>query len=298
MSLQNAYEAKIIKGFPVSEIKLSIEKASLSDKCHEATNSVSYVTEAQDVPPFPYPIYDSVSNKVYVDSRPYSSLERNGDIKIRNALDEKLNLLLAKIEISWIQNDRPDSAQRAFAMSSEVLVRWLTNIISHKYGLAPYQKSRLTALAAMFSVGQFYNNIEDKLTVERHIQSISRNFPVHIDTIKEVSARVENHFPRDVNELIDGINKLDLGARLRNFNTKELYNALNGSWWGNANTPTFVAVALEHPPAMAALVQMAIENTMYKRTQIGSVVYDMNRGTAFANHARAISLFIDQFNQE
>lgn len=298
MSLQNAYESKIIKGFPVSEIKLSIEKAALSDKCHEATNSVSYVTEAQDVPPFPYPIYDSEANKVFVDSRPYSSLERNGDIKIRNMLDEKLNLLLAKLEISWVSNDRPDSAQRAFAMSSEVMVRWLTNIISHKYGLAPYQKSRLTALAAMFSVGQFYNNIEDQLTIERHLQSISRNFPVHYDTVKEVSERVENHFPRDATEFIEAMNKMDLGTRLRDFSTKELYNALNGSWWANANSPTFVAIALEYPPAMAVLVQMAIENTMYKRTQIGNVVYDMNRGTAFVNHTRALSLFIEQFNQE
>ncbi len=298
MSLTNAYGAKIIKGYSLTDIKLAIEKASLVDKCHEATNVVRYITEAQDVPPFPYPIYDVEKDLVFVDSRPYTGLERTGNLKIRNSLDEKLNLLLAQLEVSWVKNDRPDAAQRAFGFSSEVLVRWLSNTISHKYGLSLQQKSQLTALTAMFSVGQFYNNVENDLTVERHLQSISRNYPVHLDVVKETAVRVENFFPRDVDEFVQAIEKLDLGPRLRGFNTKGLYTILNGSWWSNANTPTLVAIAVEYPPVMAALVSMAIENSMFKRTQIGGIVDTLNRGSNHDNHRRGIDLFIDQHCSE
>lgn len=294
MSLYNAYDSKIIKGFQTSPIVLAIEKASLTDKTYQPEKSINYVTEAQDVPPFPYPIYDQSSGQVYVDARPYSSLERDGEIKIRNTLDEQLNLLLAKLEIAWTSCERPDSAQRAMAVSSEVFVRWISNIISHRFGLAQYQKMRLTALCALFSVGQFYNNIDDPLSIERHLQSISRNYPVPYETVREVVDGIDVPFPRDVDEFVDAIARFDFGPRMRGFNTKSLYTILNGSWWANSNASTFVAVALEYPPAMAALVKMAIENSMFKRTQIGSVIYDMNRGSTFDNHVRALSLFIDE----
>ena len=132
-------------------------------------------------------------------------------------------------------------------------------------------------------------------TIARHLQSIARNNPISIEAIEEVSERIDGGFPRDVDEFIEAIEKVDFGPRLKGFNTKALYTVLSGSWWSNTNAATFVAIAIEYPPAMAALVEMAIENSMFKRTQIGTIVYDMNRGNVFTNYSRGLLMFIDQY---
>lgn len=296
MSLSNAYDAKIIKGYPINALTLSIEKATLLKPIEPNTLGIINITEDHDVNPFVYPIFDKEKGMLYVDARPYSSVQRDGTLKIRNTLDESVYNLLAVLERSWVLSDRPDAAARAFNVSSEVMVRWLSGTISHRYGLNPQQRSKVMSLTGMFSIGQFYNNIEDSLTVSRHLQSISRKYPVNETDLNEVAAQLDNNFPRDVDEYVAALGKIELGTRLSDFSTKSLYALLGGAWWGNVNNSILSAVALEYPPAMAALVQTAIQNTMLKRTGIGTTVYDMKSGSVFDTHLRAVAMFIDQYS--
>lgn len=293
MAITTAFESKILKGFSKEKIFSELEKDELKGSLVSITEEIKFVTEDCSASPFQYPLISPEGDKVYVDARSFTSVDRNGELKIRNSLDEQLNILLAQLELAWVKNDRADMAYRTFSTSTQVMVRWLTDAISHNYGLSPYQKSKLMALVAMYGVGQFYNNVEDESTIQRHLQTISRNYPITIDMIQEVAVSVENKFPRDIDEFMEALMLLDLGPRLANFNAKSLYTAINGSWWHNTNSNILVALALEYPPAMGALTKFAFENSMYKRCKIGQVVDTMKRGSVGPDFVRSVLLFID-----
>lgn len=295
MSLPNAYDSKLNKGYQVGNILLEIAKCSVGQNTHNGGEDISYVTENMEVTPFFYPIYDKEKDVVYIDARPYTSIERDGSLKVRNTLDEQLNLTCAKLELAWVRSDKPESAYMAFGFANEMFARWLTDTIAHRYGLTPYQRNRVMALCGMYSVGQYYNNIEDPLTVERHLQAIGRNLPLDFNTIKEVAAGVDNRFPRDIDEFVETLKVLDLGPRLRDLSTTALYSILNGSWWATANAPQYVALAVEYPPTFAALCYMSTEHSMFKRTSIGSKVDGANRGNAHKDYQRAIHLLIEKY---
>jgi len=295
MSLTNAYDSKLNKGYQVNNILLEIAKNTVGKPTTGDNEDIVSVNEDMDVSPFFYPLYSKEDNKVFIDIRPYTSINRDGSVKVRNTLDEQLNLLFANLELAWTRAEKSESIFMAFNFSNEIYARWLTDIITHRYGLTPYQRNRIMSLCGMFVIGQYYNNIEDPLTIERHLQSISRNLPLDLNTVKEVAANVENHFPRDVDEFVETLKKLDLGPRLRDFSTTALYNVLNGSWWATANAPQHVALAVEYPPAFAALCYMATEHSMFKRTGIGAKVDERNRGNAHRDFQRAVHLLVEKY---
>lgn len=297
MSLAHAYDSKLTNGFKVSDIILEISKSQLKLQ-NNNQQEVQQITEQFDVSPFFYPIYDREQDKVFVDIRPFSSLQRDGSIKINNALDDELYSMLARMELVWNRTDRRDQVYSSMTFSNEIFIRWLSDTISQRHGLTPYQSNRLTALCGMYCVGLFHNSITDELTIDRHLQNLTRMVPVDFQVMKEVSERVGNQFPRDIDEFVDAVKRLDLGPRLKDFNTTILYNLLNGSWWANVNSPQLVALALEYPPTFAGLVYMATRHNFYKRTAIGDRTDRANRGTNYTNFHRALKLMIDKYTTE
>lgn len=297
MSLQHAYETKILKSTNTSKILMDYSKSQLGgSKRPEVIPHVFFVTESDEVEPFPYPIYNKTSGYVLVDSRPFTSLDQQNNIKVRNELDDALFKKLAQLEYIWATANRYDAIQNAFRYSSEVFVRWLTETIKHKYGLGADADLKLKALTGMYVLGQFYNNITDEQTVVRYLGMIAQeqNVPMHF--VQSVSESIGNEFPRDIDEFVAAINKVELGPRMRGFNSKELYALVSSAWWANTNTPYIVGAALEYPPAFAALVYMAVENKFYKRTGIGARVDAMNGRNAHDDFKRAIMLLVEQYS--
>lgn len=297
MSLAHAYDSKLTNGFKVSDILLEISKNQLKIP-GDYQEEIQRISEQFDVSPFFYPLYDREQDKVFLDIRPFSSLQRDGSIKISNELDNELYNLLAKLELVWNRTDRRDQVYSSLSFSNEIFIRWLSDTISQRHGLTPYQSNRLLALCGMYCVGLYHNNLEGDLTIDRHLQNITRMVPVDFQVMKEVSERVDNHFPRDIDEFVEAVKRLDLGPRLKDFNTTILYNLLNGSWWANVNSPQLVALGLEYPPAFAGLVYMATRHTFYKRTAIGDRTDRANRGTNYTNYHRALKLMIDKYTSE
>jgi hypothetical protein len=297
MSLAHAYDSKLTKGFKVSDILLEISKSQLK-MSGDPQRDIQQITEQFDVSPFFYPLYDKEHDRVHVDIRPFSSLQRDGSVKITNSLDEELYQLLARLELVWNRTDRPDQVYSSLMFANEIFIRWLSDTIGRRHGLTPYQSSRLTALCGMYCIGLYQNNLDDELAIDRHLQNLTRHVPVDFQVMKEVAERVENHFPRDIDEFVEAVRKLDLGPRLKDFNSTILYNLLNGSWWANVNSPQLVALGLEYPPAFAGMVYMATRHSFYKRTAIGDRTDRANRGSNYTNFHRALKLLIEKYTTE
>lgn len=297
MALQNSYDSKLNKLINVNEILLAIRKSLIGNVAHPVSKDIDCVTEDMDVNPFMHPLFNKENGKVYIDTRPYASINKQGELVIRNTLDEELTVLRAQLELCWIKSDTKNDVWTAFTFSNKIFVTWLTDLISYRIGLNPLNQIRLKALVACYTIGLFYNGIGE-MELIRHANLVARNMAIPADVLQEVLARIDNDIPRDIDELITAIQTIDLGPRAHDLTTAALLNMLGGSWFANANTPAIVALALEYPPAFAALVQMVINNSMFKRTGIGQKVDRENRQNNYQNFTRAVNLLIDKYNDE
>ena len=138
----------------------------------------------------------------------------------------------------------------------------------------------------MFVIGQYFNTIEDSLSVNRYLQMIARNFMLDATLVVQVAEELEQNFPRDIDEYIWTLRRLDISPRLKEFNRLVFFNMLSGSWFMNANHLQIVSLAVEYPPAFASLVYMATQYSVYKRSGIGQRVDKANRHNAHANYVR------------
>lgn len=269
----------------------------LGNEVLNQNKEIFFITEGMDVLPFQHPIYDYDKSCVYIDTRAYSSIDKQGNLSVRNTLDDKLTKLRAELEIAWVKSQNKNDVWTAFTFSNKIFITWLTDLIAYRIGLNPLNHIRLKALIASYSIGLFYNGLADSELI-RQASLLARNLAIPADILQEVLARIDNDLPRDVDELMTAIGAVDLGPRARDFSAAALFNMLGGSWFSNANSPAIVALAIEYPPAFAALVKMAIDNTMFKRTGIGQKVDRENRQNNYQNFSRAIGLLIEKYTEE
>lgn len=297
MALLNSYDSKLNKLVKVQEIILSIKKAMLGNDIPNRNKEVFYITEDMDVLPFQHPIYDADNECVYIDVRSYSSVDKQGNLVIRNTLDEQLMNLRADLELCWVRSDSKSDVWSAFSFSNKIFVNWLTDLIAYRIGLTPLNHIRLKALIAAYTLGLFYNGISENELV-RQASLVARNLAIPADVLEEVLARIDGDIPRDIDELITAMEAVDLGPRARDFSVAALFNMLGGSWFVNSNASAIVALSLEYPPAFASLVKMAIDNSMFKRTGIGQKVDRENRQNNHQNFNRAVNLLIEKHTAE
>lgn len=294
MSLSSAYGSKLLVGFNTREIINAIKRAEIIEKCPQPQDGVAYITEKHEVAPFKYPIVDHETNTVYVDSRPFTSVDRDGSLKIRNELDDKLQQVLAKLELVWSLSEDNNRVQRALHYSTEVFVKWLSGILKRRYGLEPLTGLQVHTVVAMYGIGQFINNIDERAAT-KHLQSIANDHRIPNDIVMSVGERVGYIFPRDLNEFVEVLVNSDLSPRLKDVSTRGLYETLGGSWWGNTDAKFLTGQALEYPPTMAGLVWMATENSMFKKTAIGDIVDNSNRNNTHYNFQRGLQHIFDTY---
>lgn len=297
MALQDSYDSKITKLVKVPSIILDIKKSTLISPLKQYSDKIYYVTEDQtDVPLFTHPIYDKEKDVVYIDARPFTSIERDGSLKIRSEYDHELNIMRAKLELAWVEKDRNEFF---FAMEypQSIFVRWLSESITHRFGLQPIQQVELLAWTGMYSFGQYFNSI-DEVNIDRYLQMIARNYMLDVNVVLEVAEVVENHFPRDVEEYLAGIAKLDISPRLNSLNSAVLYNMLSSAWFINANSLQIVGLGVEYPPAFSSLVYMATQYSVYKRSGIGSRVDKTNRQNNHQVFIRQLNSLIAAYDKE
>ena len=298
MALQDSYDSLITSGVNTAAIILSIKKSALLTPLQSVSDHILLVTEAQtDIPLFIHPIYDREKQIVYLDARGYTSIERNGELKIRSEYDYQLAIMRAKLELAWQLADRTD-VYTAFELPNQIATRWISETISHRFGLTPIQQVKVITVTAMFVIGQYFNTIEDNLSVNRYLQMIARNFMLDASLVVQVAEVLEQNFPRDIDEYIEALQRLDISPRLKEFNRLVFFNMLSGSWFMNANHLQIVSLAVEYPPAFASLVYMATQYSVYKRSGIGQRVDKANRHNAHANYVRQLNQLTAHYDKE
>lgn len=298
MALQDSYDSIITTGVKTSAIVLDIKKSALLSPLKQFNDRIKFITEEQtEVPLFIHPIYDREKQIVYVDTRGYTSIDRGGELKIRSEYDYQLSIMRAKLELAWQLEDRTD-IYSALELPNQIATRWISETISHRYGLTPVQQVKVITVTAMFIIGQYFNSIEDELSINRYLQMISRQYLLDATTVVQVAETLENAFPRDISEFIEALQRLEISPRLKEFNRLVFFNMLSGSWFMNANHLQIVSLAVEYPPAFASLVYMATQFSVYKRSGIGQRVDKANRQNAHATFIRQLAHVTANYDKE
>lgn len=293
MAIRSSYDSKINKLMQIKPIVLEIEKAMLHGEVHRFSDEILFVTDGfTEVPPFIHPIYSPEKDIAFVDVRGFSSVGQDGNLALKGDVDSELTLLRAKLELVWQRAPRADTFT-AFHFSNLIFVRWLADTICHKQGLQLGQKSKVLAVTGLYNIGLYYNNITDEYQINKYAEMISRDFYIPLEEVFSVIDTLDNPFPRDVDEYVESLKKMQISPRLANLNTVGLYAMLGGSWFMTANSIQLVGLAVEYPPCFAAMVSIATRHKIFKKTQIGERVDRANKGGAFDHFARAMNTIIN-----
>lgn len=293
MAIRSSYDSKINKLMQVKPIILEIEKAMLHGEVHRFSDEILFVSDDfTEVPPFIHPIYSPEKDIAFIDVRGFSSVGKDGALTLKGDVDSELTLLRAKLELVWQRAPRAD-VFTAFHFSNLIFVRWLADTICHKQGLQLGQKSKVLAVTGLYLIGLYYNNVTDDYQINKYAEMISRDFYIPLEEVFGVIDTLDNPFPRDVDEYVEALKKMQISPRLANLNTVSLYSMLGGSWFMTANAIQLVGLAVEYPPCFAAMVSVATRYKIFKKTQIGERVDRANKGSAYDHFARALNAVIN-----
>lgn len=294
MALMNSFDSKVNRDFRTNLVLLEIKKSHLVNTPHSEGKDIFFVTDADlDVSPFQHPLYDADEDIVYLDVRGYSILDRNGDFRLKGDLDSELLLLRAKLELAWIHGTA-NELFTAFSFSNDVYVRWLTETLTREFSLNPAQDTQLKVLIALFNIGQYYNSITEPALITRYYRLISQQYYVDMDTVQEIASRLTQTFPRDIAEFVAAIKEANISTRMANINEVSILNVLGGAWFMTAQPTLVVGLGLEYPPAFAAMVTMALNYRLFKKTSIGGVVDRLTKGSKKEDHIRALKYLFDR----
>ena len=291
MALANSYDSKLGRLFNVNNTLMEAKKALLLNNDVSYSDEIIYITENNsEVPVFVHPILDKTT-AVYLDVRPFTTINKNGTLNIKNDIDYKLNLLRAQLELVWVRASHSD-LYIAAGFSNEVFVRWLADIVIHKFGLDPTQGRTVLLLANFFNLGRYFNDM-DSVTFNRHLTAICRDYYFDATWALGVAETLDHQLPTNIDEFIAQLVSLNISVRLKDLNARLFYEILGGSWFFAANSPQIVALAVEYPPAFISLVYMAVSYSMFKKTGIGGRVDRMNKGGKFHDFSRGILRLVE-----
>lgn len=271
MALENAYTGNVFRSFDLTSLAANIELARKLNQTVAQSDEVHYVVETADVKPFPLPIV--IGDDVYVDARTFTSLDKNNELKIRNPIEHALRLDQARWELVWKRNiSKLGGLMAQLPYHHEIYSKWVGDAISHAYSLTPYQSGQIRAAAALFSVGQFYNNFEDEMKMLRLQQELSRQLGTPFEMFETITGHTEFLFPRNIEEFVEMVKAAEITPRLNDFSVLSMQQMLNSSFFGISYEKQLCTSALEYPPALLVMTRACLENNMFNRSRLGGTI--------------------------
>lgn len=297
MAILNAYDSKLTKLINKEELALEIKKAGLTENFYVEYKGYPTIINGMDVQPFVHPLYNEVEDCVYLDGRTFLKFNRQGGAMVTNLIDHQLMETRSFLEKAWVIDKTKDKMWSALSWSNSVYIEWFTSLIRNKLGLGIAEEAKMRALVCVYVVGQFYNTLNET-TLTRTATLLARNNAVPQNYLQQILAELNGDYPRDIDEFTEAVRNCNFGPSARQFETKDVYQILNGSWHSNTEQKAIVALACEYPPAFASLVYLATQNTMFKKTYIGRAVYSDDRNNNFKNFKRMIDLIKESVTED
>lgn len=293
MALENAYKGYHFTTFNLEKIKADLDLARVQNQTVAMSEQIHYVIETAAVSGFPLPILHN--GIVYVDARPFTKLDRDGQLQIRDVIEHELRLDEARWELVWTNPAvNRQSLMSQFPYYHEIFSTWVTDTISHTYGLTPYQSSQIKAVSALFSIGHFYSGVPDDLAAYRLQEMVGNELYISPQIFETVTGRTEFFIPRDAAEFVEMVVAADISPRLKDFNIAALMQGLSGAFFNVAFAKQLTSSAVEYPPSLLVIIKACLENNNFNRTRLGQVI---KRSKAAKVHDKFVRSFEITLNE-
>lgn len=285
---KTAFETLACHAYSTREIHNKIELAYVENELIELQTpkgeKVHHVLgidpDNQDVPVFSHPYFITLNDvhHTIIDTRPYLRRTREGQIAFTNAGDYKFQLYRGILNHHWITESSIDLLNVGDLVPM-VFCRWLSDSISRKIGLSPGEQVKVTTLTLFYWYSLFEDaEVMGEYIPERDIGLILKklNQITSIPTTLALEVADDITYMGSLKHYVTGLQRVIGGPRAELITPAFIYALLGGSWFG-VNVKETIAVATEHPPTFVAIITMAMESRNYRKTQIGSLVYDNDK---------------------
>lgn len=220
----------------------------------------------KDIIPLFHP-YISLDNKWSVlDLRRFVTHDPSTNkLTIRNESEYRLNLIRYTLSSLWAVGNQ--SSIYSFDLPHFSFATWLSDNLSHKFGLEMGDKIRLRVLAALYYSRMFKDGPDEDeldLLLIRTKQDI-----IVPELLKEIYDQAEGM--QDIDDFCKLCYEVTGNVRLQGMDYVILTNIMSTSWLGSSGKE-LTLLALEHPPTWVSLCYTALTQKNFKRSFVTTVV--------------------------
>lgn len=285
MLLEQPYDSKTLEAFNGTDLTFLVNRYIINDFIYlskdqrykkpdfkRGSKVLKNVTlygvskDELDIPPLEFPLINNDKGWICFDMRQYYKVDpRTKEITPKNNYEfeftEFRNILSGLWSVGLIKE------QYQFTLPHLTFAKWLTSLITSKFGLGLTEWSDINILTLIYYNRLFSNeNRHDQNELDKFIIRF-KSQPFSQDAIKRVY-----EIASDMETLEDYCQKVievSGSVRLTGFSVGVLLRLISTSWMG-MSYKYYLAVALEYPPIFIAICYYALKNNSFKRTVIGN----------------------------
>lgn len=211
--------------------------------------------------PFGVPIKFKFADKdaYVVDARQVTAISALGQFRVTSLPDYELLGLIGLTTTIWDSSDRHLVANVA-ADLSPIFATWLSSTISAAFNLAVDQRTEVSILAAFY----YWTQLGIEADSDRIGARIAKDLKLEFDRVMNVVDACEGL--TNLESFITALKTTSAGVRLDKFDVPTLYQVSTGVWMG-ALGRSIMEVAMEFPPYIVALTNMALVDRSYRRSR-------------------------------
>lgn len=285
------YETTACRNHRMDDIRRDVTHLFLENELRPYHGRVYLVgDEHTQLKPFAHPIViDNPHERgqliVVGDARSSSRVHRDtGELRGGSDFDF-LKLRCRLMDLMWVDGQGTDLLN-AGDFQVRVFARLMAENLGRRMNLSMETQVRVQVISAYYYVGLFYETLpDDEEFLVKMSKRISRSVGV---PVPEVLSIVEDVPPMlSTSDFTDTLAQHGNSVRLEKLKPGFLYTMLGGIWFGANNVET-VAVAMEHPPTFAAMLQMTLVDRGYRKSILGQLIQRIDKrgelGEAFSYH--------------
>jgi len=258
----------------------------------------------KDIPPFSMPLEFDGQNglSVAVDVRGLTKATGETNFKVVAGGEYEGAIIRAALTLAWMNGAAADM-RRWNDISAKVFIRLLSESLSRRLNLGPYEQQALTVVTGLFYFSNFIPNDHigrnDSLSQdekEKVIVAVARLTRISPQT---VAGFLAGDVPMiySLDSYCDALRFVVKSPRLERVDAALIMTLMGGLWFGG-NARQLVAVALEYPPVWLAMIYQALTDRSFHGAQLTKMVETENRNNAGAQFMRDVGSYLEILSDE
>lgn len=225
------------------------------------------VTDSEsEIIPLGHPFFSMEDKWVVLDLRRLVKYDRNTNkYEIRNESEYRLSLIRYTLSSLWAVGNQ--SSLYGLELPHFSFATWLSDNLSHKFGLDMGDRVRLRTLAALYYT-RLFNEGTDEDELDR-LSIRARKDLIVPELLQEIHAMSDDM--QGIDDFCRLCYEVTGNVRLKGLDYVVLSNIISNNWFGSEGKAMSL-LALEHPPTWVALCYVALTQRAFKKNFITSVV--------------------------